>query len=54
VTDRFSIKGDGPYFIHDKDTDQLVSMISFTTQAEAEAFVDLLTRNKKGLPKDER
>jgi len=46
-SDKYEVQGDGPYFIRDKETKQLVSMISFRTQAEAEAFIDMLDRGKK-------
>ena len=45
--EKYEVHGDGPYFIFDKESQRMVSMISFTTQAEAEAFVDMLDVNRK-------
>jgi hypothetical protein len=53
VTDRYKVEGDGPYFVKDVETGHLACTIGFTTEAEAQALIDLLTQGKKGL-KDER
>jgi len=43
----YEIHGDGPYFIYDKKSQRLVSMISFRTQAEAQAFIDMFPHEKE-------
>lgn len=48
----YEVRGEGPYFIHNKETDKNVSLISFRTRPEAEAFIELLTRGKKGQQND--
>lgn len=45
-SDKYEVQGDGPYFIREKATKRLVSMISFMTEAEAQAFIDMLDRSK--------
>ena len=50
--EKYEVKGDGPYFIHDHDTGKFVSMISFRTRPEAEMFVELLTRSRKGITQE--
>ena len=44
----YEVRGEGPYFIFDKTTGKNVSLISFRTHPEAVAFIELLTRGKKG------
>jgi hypothetical protein len=43
---RYEIHGDGPYFVFDKKTNSDAAAIGFTTEAEAQALIDLLTRGK--------
>lgn len=50
----YEVRGSGPYFIYNKDTGKDVSMISFRTLPEAEAFIELLTRGKKGQVNDSK
>jgi hypothetical protein len=45
--ERYEIHGDGPYFVLDKETNSDVATIGFTTEAEAQALIDLLTRGRK-------
>ncbi len=45
--EKYEVHGIGPYFIYDKETQRMVSMVSFTTQAEAEAFIDMLDRGRQ-------
>jgi len=47
----YEVHGYGPFFIFDKRTQKMVSMVSFTTQAEAEKFVEKLNRSE---PKEEK
>jgi uroporphyrinogen-III synthase len=42
--EKYEVHGEGPYFIFDKETQRMVSMVSFTSEAEARAFIDLLSR----------
>jgi hypothetical protein len=46
-SERYYIHGDGPYFVFDKKTNSDAAAIGFTTEAEAQALIDLLTRGKK-------
>jgi len=46
----YEVHGDGPYFVFDKRTQRMASMVSFTTQGEAEEFVKRLNLNE---PKEE-
>jgi len=46
----YEVHGDGPFFVFDKRTQKMVSMVSFTTQAEAEDFVKRLNLSE---PKEE-
>lgn len=50
----YEVHGQGPFFIFNKETQQMVSMVSFTSEAEAIAFIDLLTRGKQEETDDER
>lgn len=47
----YEVHGDGPFFVFDKRTQQMVSMVSFTTQGEAEQFVKRLNLSE---PKKEK
>lgn len=45
--EKYEVHGDGPYFIYDKETQRMVSMISFRTLAEAEAFIEMLEPERR-------
>lgn len=55
--EKYEVRGDGPYFIHDHDTGRFASfeayaMITFRTRPEAEMFVEMLTRSQKGITQE--
>jgi len=45
--EKYEVHGDGPYFVFDKETQRMASTIGFTTQQEAEALIDLLSRGRR-------
>lgn len=47
----YEVRGEGPYFIYDKKKGKQVSLISFQTRPDAEAFIQRLMLSKKGQSK---
>lgn len=44
----YEVRGEGPYFIYDKEKGKSVSLISFQTRPDAEEFIKKLMLSKKG------